>query len=123
MKPVYLILLLGSLMACSKSNTDDAITCTEEFVYGLNVTVRDANTDVLLTDAEVTVQAQDNDYNEMLEFNAVVFLGAGERPGTYTLTVTGVNYETFISDPIAIALTEDVCHVVPQAIELRIQPN
>ncbi|WP_290628844.1 hypothetical protein [Altibacter sp.] len=123
MKRSYFILLLCTLMACSKSTTDDAITCTEEFVYGLNVTVRDANTDVLLTNDEVTVLAQDNDYSEMLAFSSVVFLGAGERPGTYILTVAGANYETLVSDPITIVLTEDECHVIPQAIEVRVQPN
>jgi len=49
------------------------------------------------------------------------FTGAGERAGTYTLTVVSPNYQTFTSEPITVLA--DQCHVITEEIEIILQPN
>ncbi|MFT6127386.1 MAG: hypothetical protein ACJAVA_001873, partial [Flavobacteriaceae bacterium] len=42
MKYLYSIVFVCILFACNNSN-DDAIACTEEYVYGLTITVFDTS--------------------------------------------------------------------------------
>jgi hypothetical protein len=108
------------LMQCD--NKDDSIICTEQFVYGLNVTVRDVTTNGIITDGVVVI-ARDGSYEEELMnidgFDN--FIGAGERPGNYIIEVTSANYETFTSELIQVGADE--CHVIGEVIEIVLQPN
>jgi len=116
-----LSVLLISFTSC-KIEDDDQIACTEQFVYGLNVVLKDATTsNIINTDVEVI--ATDGDYEETLMTTSGYdsFFGAGERAGTYIITVTSANYDTFTSDPIT--LTRDVCHVIPKVLEFTLQPK
>lgn len=49
------------------------------------------------------------------------FFGAGERPGNYVLIVTSDNYQTYVSETITVNAYE--CHVIPESIEIVLQPN
>jgi len=118
-------LLLCSLfvfLSCT-SNKIDEIQCTEEARAGLNITVKNAaNNQVLGTGIKII--AKDGNYTETLEFfnaNNPVFSGAWERAGTYLVTVSGVGYTTFVSD--AITVTADECHVIPQQLQVVLQPE
>lgn len=107
---------------CDKDE-DDQIYCTQEFVYGLNVVVLDATTGQPLVEG-VVVNATDGTFQENLvlipglEYS---FAGAGERTGTYTITVTKDGYQTYVSAPIIV--TANVCHVNPQSLTVNLQPN
>lgn len=106
----------------TQCNDDNQIICTEQFVYGLNVTVKDAITNSILTEGVVVI-ARDGTYEEELmnieSFNT--FIGAGERSGNYTLEVTSANYETFTSEVIQVGADE--CHVIGENVEILLQPN
>ena len=110
-------------MASSCDNDDEQIYCTQQFVYGLNVVVLDATTgNPIFQDIEV--KATDGSYNEILELIPGLeysFAGAGERAGTYIITVTKSGYQTYTSELTII--TRDECHVIPQSITVNLQSN
>lgn len=105
---------------CDKDK--DPIFCTEEFVYGLSVTVKDANTSLVITE-NVTVTANEGTYEEeLMNIEGMdSFFGAGERPGNYIIEVTGDGYVDFTSEVIRVGSNE--CHVIPEVIEIMLQPN
>ncbi|MGK0385920.1 MAG: hypothetical protein ACI849_000525 [Patiriisocius sp.] len=122
MKKFAFICLLTTLLACDTSDDPgDLITnCTEEFVFGLSIQVRDANTNNIILQ-NVSVIAVDGDYTEELDFNFDTFLGAGERAGNYVLTVSAEGYQTQITDPIAVGADE--CHVITQQRDVLLNLN
>ncbi len=119
MKFFYLFLLTSLLLHCKSS--DDSIVCTLEFVYGINVIVKDASTQNSITE-NINVSITDGNYQETLLLvpNSDTFVGAGERAGNYTITITAVNYHDFTSD--VITLTSNECHVIPKALTFNLEP-
>lgn len=115
-------LLLLIIVASSCQGNDD-VYCTQEVVFGLTVTVKDAVTEAGLQEG-VLVIATDGSYTEILQYamnNAAVFIGAAERPGNYTLTVSKEGYQTFTTDVIVV--TRDMCHVISQSVTVTLQPE
>ena len=39
-------------LACNSNNDDDGTNCTDQFVYGLSITVRDAVTEQIISEIE-----------------------------------------------------------------------
>ncbi|HBI01320.1 MAG TPA: carboxypeptidase-like regulatory domain-containing protein [Flavobacterium sp.] len=124
MKKIFLLLACTPFLLAMTCEDDDEIYCTQEAKAGLNITVKDAVTDELLSTG-VTVIAQDGSYSETLEQfpneEVPVFIGAWERVGTYVVTVSKEGYQTFTSEPIVV--TADVCHVIPELLTVELQPN
>lgn len=121
MKHLFLYSLF-IFLSCTSNKIDD-INCTQEARAGLNITVKNAVTNQILSTG-ITVIAKDGNYTETLElFNGSnpMFSGAYERQGTYIITVSGVGYTTFISE--AIIVTSDECHVIPQQLQINLQPE
>ncbi len=119
MRHLLFLLLLITLTACPQKD-DDVINCTEVYVYGLNVTVTDANTNEIILEG-ITVLAEDDDVVEMLELGYESYIGAGERVGNYTIVVSGDGYMSQTVGPIEVLADE--CHVIPQNIEIVLVPN
>ena len=116
------IMILALFMFTQCNEDKEPIFCTEEFVYGLNVTVKDANTSLFITE-NITIIARDGEYEEQLmtlEGNDN-FLGAGERPGSYVLEITAEGYDSYTSEIIQV--DSDECHVIPETVEIILQPN
>jgi hypothetical protein len=125
MKKLFLFFLFSTLFFISscEDNDDNQIFCTDQFVYGLNVIVLDASTgNPIFQDIEV--KAVDGTYLEILELvpsSEYAFVGAGERAGTYVVTITKAGYQTYTSAPIVV--TRDECHVIPQSLTVNLQSN
>ena len=125
MKKLFLFFLFSTLFFTSScdDNDDNQIFFTDQFVYGLNVIVLDASTgNPIFQDIEV--KAVDGTYQEILELvpsSEYAFVGAGERAGTYVVTITKAGYQTYTSAPIV--LTRDECHVIPQSLTVNLQSN
>lgn len=125
MKKIFLVVACMPFLLATTCDEDDDVYCTQEAKAGLNITVKDAVTSEVLSTG-VTVIAQDGDYTETLEAftgdnETTIFIGAWERVGTYTVTVSKVGYQTYTSELIIV--TADVCHVIPQLITVNLQPN
>ena len=118
-----MIVLLPFLLATQCDKEDNGIACTEEAKAGLNITIKDAETNVYLSDG-VSVIATDGSYSEALvSFDVAepIFSGAYEREGNYTITVSKSGYVTYTSEIITV--TSDVCHVIPQQRTILLQPE
>lgn len=116
-----------SIFAISCNNDDNSndgqTNCTDQFVYGLHVSVKNAVTNATLQEG-VLVKATDGSYVETLQTegnSSAVFVGAGERAGNYILTVSKEGYETFTSE--VITLERDECHVLSKEITVALQPE
>ncbi|HZH70657.1 MAG TPA: hypothetical protein VFD80_09415 [Flavobacteriaceae bacterium] len=115
---MFLVLVF---LSC-KTDNDQGIPCTTEAKAGLNVTVKDAETQLFLYE-EVTVVATDGDFSETLQLMggvSPVFTGVWEREGSYTIEVNGLGYQSYMSDIIEVV--SDECHVIPHFLEIILQP-
>jgi hypothetical protein len=122
-KLLLIIAFFPFLMATQCEEEDNGIACTEEARAGLNITIKDAVTNAVLSEG-VSVIATDGSYSETLvNFGGVepVFSGAYEREGNYIITVSKAGYVTYTSEIISV--TSDVCHVIPQQRIILLQPE
>lgn len=116
----FIIFLLFISIACSDDSKDD-INCTEEFVPGLIVTVKDAASGSILKEG-VTVMATDGNFTEELEVisqNSSDFYGAFERKGNYILTASKEGYKTYTSGVIQV--NADRCHVFTEKVTIALE--
>lgn len=93
--------------------------CTDEFAYGLTVTVTDAVTGDRICDAVVT--ATDGDHEETLEAllgDECVYIGAGERAGTYRVQAVKDGFAAAAAEGVVVA--EDECHVIGEQVTLEL---
>ncbi len=122
-KIIFIVVLFPFLLATQCDDDQEGVPCTEEARAGLNITVKDSETNASLNDG-VTVIATDGTYTEALESfvsDEPVFSGAYERVGNYTITVSKSGYITQTSEMITV--TADVCHVIPQQRTIYLQPE
>lgn len=123
MKKLLLIIAIFPLLATQCNEDDNGIACTEEARAGLNITIKDSETNAYLSEG-VSVVATDGSYSETLQsFDSTepIFSGAYEREGNYTITVSKTGYVTYTSEVISV--TSDVCHVIPQQRTILLQPE
>ncbi|MFK8060824.1 MAG: hypothetical protein AB8B78_12130 [Polaribacter sp.] len=121
-KTIIAIVSLVLLFNSCKENEKDNIICTLEFIYGINITLIDVKTSKPISD-NVKAVIKDGNYEEILEVieSNVPLLGAGERAGTYIVTITSDNYKTFVSEPIIVKANE--CHVIPEVKTFKLEPK
>lgn len=125
MKKLLVLLMVTAFFACSGDDdtvSEEPVACTEEFVFGLSVQVRDAATGAIIPNG-VRVVAQDGNYSETLDFMFDTHVGAGERPGTYTLTASKEGFVTKMAGPVTVELTEDMCHVITESVTIELEAN
>jgi hypothetical protein len=123
-KIIMLFCLAPLLMAntCDDEDHDHHHPCTAEARAALNITVTISG-EAITSDAGITVTARDGSYIEALETHGqpVLFSGAYERVGQYTITVTKQGYQDYESAPIVVL--RDECHVIPQQLTVDLIPN
>lgn len=100
----------------------DETSCTTEYRFGVNVTVRDARDGSAVTNA--TVRIVDGTYTETLTQPALQgsYAGAGERAGTYTLTVTAPGFQPAAPRTLTVGRTADGCHVQGVSVTIDLTP-
>jgi len=95
--------------------------CTASNDPGVRVTVLTGTFGRAVTDATLTLR--DGDYTEVMQLISPElgqYVGAFERPGTYTLTVEKFNYETQVIENIVVG--GDPCHIEPVQLEVLVFP-
>jgi hypothetical protein len=109
------------LCAAGCGDTTGPGICTAQYVYGLNVEVRDALSHEPAA-AGAMITASDGAYVDTLRVmpDGLLALGAGERAGVYTLTIRKPGYQVWES--IGIRVDRDRCHVHPVVLQVGIQP-
>jgi hypothetical protein len=105
-----------------------AVFCTDDFKYGLNITVVDSATGS--PPAEATLLASSGAFRDSVgpiePFQAVgdgplvlILSTAGERPGVYSVVVRSPGYHDWTRSGIEV--TADECHVRPVSVIARLQ--
>ncbi|MBY0492169.1 MAG: hypothetical protein K2R93_20180 [Gemmatimonadaceae bacterium] len=115
-----LLLLLTLVAGCNASNNTDPIVCTTEARAGINVVVRDADTQAGLA-AVARGAVTDGAYVDSLRANGstTTMAAAYERPGTYVVDVRATGYQGFTTTGVTV--TKDQCHVIPQTVTVALQ--
>ncbi|MFL5542033.1 MAG: carboxypeptidase-like regulatory domain-containing protein [Longimicrobiaceae bacterium] len=115
-----------ALGACDRLSLPRA--CTADFRYGLNVTVADSLTGAPPPSATLIARAgayvdsvgpQAPFLNGPQGPSVLLLSAAGERPGTYDLTVRAPGYRDWTRTGVQV--TADECHVHPVSFTARLQ--
>jgi len=119
-----LCLTLLAAVGCSGSPSG---VCTLEFRYGLSVYVKDSLTGAGIASGASLV-ARDGAFKDSVshpsgspELNALPLLTAGERAGTYQISVSKPGYLPWSRSNVRITANE--CHVNPASITALLQPG
>ena len=107
-----LVIATACLGGCG---TLDPIACTAEFRFGISVEVVDAASGAPRADGS-TMTLREGDYVESTSesFDGRTMVGAGERAGTYAVSVAREGYHTWVLTDVEV--TEDECHVDPVSL-------
>lgn len=113
--------VLVSVTACYEGDPWGPIACTSQFVFGLTVTVRDQSS-TLPKAEDATLTLREGAYVEVVtdSWDGTTLKGAGERSGTYAVTVEHPGYEAWTR--AGVEITEDECHVIPVSITADLIP-
>ena len=110
--------------ACDLLDSDPAL-CTDEFVYGLHVTVQDSVTGAPAASGAQLI-ARDGAYADTVTVPPAaedpdnwVLQAAGERPGVYTVTVRKAGFLAW--ERTGVVVTADDCHVRTVELTARLQ--
>lgn len=118
---LLLALVLVVIYSCGDKSKNQP--CTTEACAGLNITVRNSLSGVLLFDSVVVV-ATDGAYTETLtayDPSNPIFSGAYEREGNYTISVNRPRYKPYTYTSIIVQ--KDACHVMAQQYTVNLLPN
>ena len=114
---------LGFVALCVSTNACDQrlVACNLNLVYGLRVAVTDSISGTPLVGPETIVEVRDGSYvDTLMQGTATDYIGAGERPGTYSIKVQRPAYRVWQRGDIRVR--EDECHVIPVQVNVRLQP-
>lgn len=93
--------------------------CTAMYAYGVSVTVINSQTGAPVDGVVLTLT--DGAYTETMQaFPSGGYVGAGERPGTYTLTVRADGFADKTMENIVV--TADECHVIGVSRQIALDP-
>ena len=117
-------LFAGIVIALCAGCPNGGVPCTLEFAYGLTVHLSDAGTGAPISGASLILRegAYVETMQEILpDFEPGTYVGAGERAGTYTLTVQAAGYEGQSIEDIVV--TADICHVTGRTLDVELSRN
>jgi hypothetical protein len=109
------------LSLLSSACSSPLVACNLNLVYGLTIVATDSTTGAPLAGAATIVEVRDGEYVDTLPDFGNEYSGAGERPGTYSVTVKRLGYLVWSRDDIRVR--EDECHVIPVRIHARLQAS
>jgi hypothetical protein len=119
MRAVALGVMATALLGgCSLFTSSDCVTVG---VLGIQVTVVDSRTNQTPSGTVVTVT--DGAYQETLTRNGAAFIGAGERPGLYTVTVDAPGYVRWTRENVRVVRSESCGYLQPVVLTAALQPD
>ncbi|MFV1985877.1 MAG: hypothetical protein ACC682_01235 [Gemmatimonadota bacterium] len=108
--------LAAGLVACSEPT---AVACTLEFRYGLSIAVLDGS-GTPAAEGAFGLAVEGSFVDTMMVFSPETLVGAGERAGTYDITITKEGFMTWTAENITV--TADECHVIPVSLDANLIP-
>ena len=102
-------------------NAFDGGICTAQFVYGVNVTLTDAETGEAITPASLLLEGLDPCCAEIMQESppgSGIYVGAGELAGRYRLIITAGGYVQKVIDEVVVE--DGGCHVIPIALDVEL---
>jgi len=114
------LVLVLSAGACGPVPVNGGIACTAQFVYGISATVTDAATGANITSGSYLV-AREGSYVDSVSASGDFLATAGERAGTYNVTIGHAGYSSFTQSNVVV--NRDECHVIPVRLEARLLRN
>jgi hypothetical protein len=117
-------LLASFLLVLFACGDEDAVTgpCTANYVAGLSITVTDAVTGAPVEG--VTAEIRDGSWvDPYVTVSGHTVMGAGERPGVYTITIRKDGYLDWTRSGVRVTMTSDRCHVRPVRLEAALIPK
>ena len=117
-------ILIALVPINTKGEARTMIPCTPSIEPAITVTVADAQTD---TPLRATIVVTDGNFIEELNLRGVtaagqvIYGGAFERPGVYTVRVSREGYETSTLKDIKV--TKDRCHVETRNIKVTLKKS
>jgi hypothetical protein len=122
--------LVGGYISATRGLLADSVTvavvCTTEARAGIVLTVSDSLTGAAAGLTSLALVARSGNYRDSTFFPAVpagqpalVWGLAYERPGTYDVRVSADGYQPWVR--LGVTVTNDLCHVVPVQITVRLQ--
>lgn len=115
--------ILIAFVPTTKSEVSNMTACTPSIEPAITVTVSDARTGVPL---KASIIVKDGKFQEELNLHGVtaagqiIYGGAFERPGVYTVRISRDGYETSVLEEVKVA--KDECHVVTRNIRVALKP-
>lgn len=123
---ILLVVALLTTAGCDLLDENLGVECTDNFVNGLEVAVQDSSTGAPAASGAELI-AQDGAWADTVrfppnrpEYDALRLASAGERPGTYTVTVRKAGFRDWQRSGIVV--TADECHVHTVELMARLQP-
>jgi len=113
-------LLLALTCAAGTACGDPFELCDTAILPGLQVTVVDSLTEENLA-PEATVVARDGEFAETLAPAGESYLGAEERPGTYTISAAHADYEEWTREGVRVEATS--CGVRTRRVTAPLVPG
>jgi hypothetical protein len=114
------------MIGASCANPVEDVVCTADFRYGLLVYVQDSVTGAALASG-ATLVAREADFEDSFthpagrpDLDAYPLVSAGERAGTYQVTVTKPGYAPWMRSNVTV--TSNACHVNRTELTARLQP-
>jgi hypothetical protein len=98
---------LVAIVFCTVAACEGGGACTDEFRFGLQVSVTDASGAPV---CDAMVIARDGTYAETLDAELCMYHGAGERGGTYEITATLGTRMAKVTQKVG----ENDCHVIQE---------
>ena len=124
LRPALLALATFALGACEALDSLP-VDCTDNFVWGLQVQVQDSVTSAPSASGAQLI-ARDGAYADTASYppnrpdlDDLPLVGAGERAGTYTVTVRKSGFLDWERSNVVV--TADECHVRPVALTARLK--
>ena len=116
-------ILIALVPTITKAEDKNMTGCTPSIEPAITVTVSDAQTG---TPLKATIIVKDGNFQEELKLRGVtaagqiIYGGAFERPGVYTVRTSRDGYETFVIEEVKVA--KDECHVITRKIRVALEP-
>lgn len=112
--------LFAFLLLFSCDDKDDNVPCSGPEVNGLDVVVKDATTDEILTFGVVVEVSEGSFTTELIESGGH-FVGLPDQEGVFELTVTKSGYQTHTESNVFV--TKPGCHSVTTNRIVNLQPE